>query len=340
MKSIVLVEPGKFRLESVAEPAPPSKDEVQVRVLQVGICGTDLHAFEGKQPFFTYPRVLGHELAVEVIQLGPTDEEHELKVGDRCCVLPYLNCGQCGACRRGRENCCEKLQVFGVHCDGGMREIVNIPLKKLIKSGRTNDELALTEMLSIGTHAVRRAEVHSSDTVLVVGIGPIGLGVASAAKETSARVIAADISQWRLDFANKYLGIEHCINAKEDLKNQLQMVTGVDLPTAVFDATGNSASMHKSFQFAAHGGRLTFVGLFPGDVTFNDPDFHRRELTLHASRNANRQDFEQVLRAMDRGHVDISHWITHRVSPEEMVESFASWLNPSSNTIKAMVTFS
>lgn len=339
MKSIVLVEPGKFRLENVDEPAAPARDEVQVRVLQVGICGTDLHAFQGKQPFFTYPRILGHELAVEVIQLGPTDEDHDLKIGDRCCVQPYLNCGHCGACLRGRDNCCTKMQVFGVHCDGGMREIVNFPLKKLIKASHTNDELVLVEMLSIGDHAVRRAEVTSSDTVLVIGVGPIGLGIALSAIETGARVIAADISQWRLDFANKSLDIEHCLNAQEDIEKQLRIITADDLPTVVFDATGNSKSMHNSFQFVAHGGRLAFVGLFPGEITFNDPDFHRRELTLLASRNANRQDFDHVLQSLSRRRVDVSTWITHRESPQGMIEEFASWLNPSSNVIKATMTF-
>lgn len=339
MKSIVLVEPGKFRLENVDEPAAPARDEVQVRVLQVGICGTDLHAFEGKQPFFTYPRILGHELAVEVVELGPTDEDHNLKIGDRCCVQPYLNCGQCGACLRGYDNCCTKMQVFGVHCDGGMREIVNVPLKKLIKASHTNDELVLVEMLSIGAHAVRRAEVVSSDTVLVIGVGPIGLGVALSAMEAGAYVITADISQWRLDFANKSLGINDCINAKEDIQKQLRVITAHDLPTVVFDVTGNSKSMHNSFQFVAHGGRLVFVGLFPGDITFNDPDFHRRELTLFASRNANRQDFENVLQSLDKGCVDLSTWITHRVSPQSMIEEFTSWLNPSTNVIKAMMTF-
>ncbi len=185
-------------------------------------------------PFFTYPRILGHELAVEVIELGPTDEDHDLKIGDRCCVQPYLNCGQCGACLRGRDNCCIKMQVFGVPCDGGMREIVNVALKKLITAKHTNDELALVEMLSIGAHAVRRAEVVSSDTVLVIGVGPIGLGVALSALETGARVIAADISQWRLDFANKSLGIEHCINAKENIQEQLYTITADDLPIVVF----------------------------------------------------------------------------------------------------------
>jgi len=339
MKSIVLVEPGKLRLENIAEPAPPARDEAQVRVLQVGICGTDLHAFEGKQPFFTYPRILGHELAVEVITLGPTDESHNLKVGDHCCVQPYLNCGQCGACLRGRDNCCAKMQVFGVHCDGGMREIVNVPIKKLIKASRTDDELSLIEMLSIGAHAVRRAGVVPGDNVLVTGVGPIGLGVALSARATGAQVIAADISKWRLDFASRHLGIEHCINAKEDIQEQLFTLTSGDLPTAVFDATGNSKSMHNSFQFVAHGGRLTFVGLFPGDVTFSDPEFHRRELTLFASRNANRQDFENVLQLLGTGRVDISTWITHRVSPQGMIEEFASWLNPSSNVIKAMMMF-
>lgn len=339
MKSIVLVEPGKFRLDNVAEPVSPAQNEAQVRVLQVGICGTDIHAFEGKQPFFTYPRILGHELAVEIIGFGSTDQDHDLKVGDRCCVQPYLNCGRCSACLRGRENCCMKMQVLGVHRDGGMREIVNLPLDKLIKAELPSDELALVEMLSIGAHAVRRADVVSSDIVLVIGVGPIGLGVAFAALETGARVIVSDISQWRLDFACKSLGIEHSINASEDIQEQLRMMTNGDLPTAVFDATGNSKSMQNSFQLAANGGRLTFVGLFNGDVTFNDPEFHRRELTLLASRNANKQDFEKVLQSLGAGIIDVSRWITHRVSPEGMIGDFASWLNSSSNVIKAMMTF-
>ena len=167
MQSIVLEEPGKFLLQNIAEPAPPGKDEAQVRVLQVGICGTDLHAFEGKQPFFSYPRILGHELAVEVIALGPTDEDHDLEVGNRCCVQPYLNCGQCSACRRGYDNCCQNMQVFGVHRDGGMREIINVPLKKLIRADVSNDALALVEMLSIGSHAVRRAGITPGETALV-----------------------------------------------------------------------------------------------------------------------------------------------------------------------------
>ncbi|MEO8608848.1 MAG: zinc-binding alcohol dehydrogenase family protein [Chloroflexota bacterium] len=339
MKSIVLLEPGKFRIENIAEPAPPGEEEAQVRVLQVGICGTDFHAFEGKQPFFTYPRVLGHELAVEVIELGPTDMDHGLKVGDRCCVQPYFNCGKCGACLRGLDNCCTKMQVFGVHRDGGMREIVNVPINKLIKGTQTNDELAIVEMLSIGSHAVRRAAIASNDTVLVIGVGPIGLGIALSAVQTGARVIVADISQSRLNFANKHLGIQDCIKADENIREHLGALTDGDLPNAVFDATGNSKSMHNSFQFPAHGGRLTFVGLFSGDITFNDPEFHRRELTLLASRNANRQDFDNVLQMLDKGNVDISSWITHRASPQAMIEDFSSWLNPSSNVIKAMVSF-
>jgi 2-desacetyl-2-hydroxyethyl bacteriochlorophyllide A dehydrogenase len=339
MKAIVLTEPGKFRLENMAEPPPPSKDEAQVHVLQVGICGTDLHAFEGKQPFFAYPRILGHELAVEVLALGPTEDEHDLKVGDHCCVQPYFNCGICGACRQGLEHCCEKMQVFGVHIDGGMQEIVNVPLNKLIKTNRSNDELAMVEMLSIGAHAVRRASVSANDTALVIGVGPIGLGVALAAKDAGARVIAADISDWRLNFARTCVGVEHTINAKDDVLAQLRAINSVDLPTAVFDATGSSKSMHSSFQFVANGGRLTFVGLFSGDVTFHDPEFHRREMTLLASRNANRVDFENVLRALRSGRVDISPWITHRASPEDMIEEFPSWLNPESNVIKAMLMF-
>src|ERR1700690_4326749 len=159
MKSIVLTEPGKLELRDMPLPPPPGENEAQVRVRQVGICGTDLHAFQGHQPFFTYPRILGHELAVEITEIGLTSEAHSFKLGDRCCIQPYLNCGQCAACLRGKDNCCMNMQVIVVHRDGGMRELINIPIAKLHKATIKDDELALVEMLSIGAHAVRRAQI-------------------------------------------------------------------------------------------------------------------------------------------------------------------------------------
>lgn len=340
MKTVILKEPSHFEVIDTNAPFAPGENEVQLRVRRVGICGTDLHAYLGNQPFFTYPRVLGHELALEVVNIGPTAIQHNLNIGDLCCVRPYMNCGTCDACQRGFENACLHNQVLGVHIDGGMQELINLPIDKLHKSSiLSENELALVEMLSIGCHAVRRAQIIPGETVLVVGVGPIGLGVAQFAHIAGAHVIALDVSAPRLQFAKNQTAIEHSIDGNEDVFEQIQAIMPDRLPTVVFDATGNAASMMKSFNYVAHGGRLVFVGLFQGDVTFNDPEFHRRELTLLASRNATSQDFLQVISALENKKFDVQPLITNCSSPEQMIQDFPKWLDPANGVIKAMFSF-
>lgn len=339
MKSIVLVEPGVLRLEEAPPPESPGKDQVQVRIRQVGICGTDLHAFQGNQPFFRYPRILGHELAAEVVQIGPTDQPTTLRVGDRCCIQPYLNCGTCAACHRGFENCCERMQVIGVHLDGGLQELINVPLHKVHRSLLNDDQLSLVEMLSIGAHAVRRASISPGEFVLVIGVGPIGLGVSLLAQQAGAHVVATDLNTDRLEFAQRYLGLRNTLQGGPTLLEDLISVLPAGLPTAVFDVTGSLQSMQQSFSYVAHGGRFVLVGLANGEIKFSDPEFHRRETTLLASRNATTRDFNQVMALLDSHAVDISPWITHRVSPEQMVEEFRRWIEPETGVVKATVRF-
>lgn len=340
VKAVILRRPGEFQLLHVPMPPPPGTNEVQVRVRRIGICGTDLHAFTETQPFFSYPRILGHELAVEVLKFGPTSIKHHLTENGRACLRPYLNCGRCGACRRGLSNCCSNMQVLGVHRDGGMREVINVPLNTLHPSERlADDELALVEMLSIGAHAVRRAQLIPGEVALVVGCGPIGMGVAQFAHLAQATVIAMDVSDARLDFARRQPEIAHVIDAKHDVLEQLKAIVPDDMPTVVFDATGNAKSMMNSFDYVAHGGRLVFVGLFQGNVIFNDPEFHRRELSLLASRNATPQDFDVVIAALEAGQLEVQSLITHRVSVEKMIEQFSQWLDPANGVMKALVHY-
>ena len=338
MHTIVLTQPGHFNLIEDQPPEPPGTNEAQVRIQRVGICGTDIHAFSGNQPFFTYPRILGHELAAEIVEIGATTIEHNLRVGDTCCIRPYLNCGICGACQRGITNACMKLQVLGVHCDGGMRELINVPIDKLHKTALPHEERALVEMLSIGAHAVRRAQIVPGEFALVIGVGPIGLGVSQFAAQAGARVIAMDVNDSRLRFAVQQPGIVYGIDARHDILEQLHAIIPNDLPTVVFDATGNAQSMMKAFEYTAHGGRLVYVGLFQGDFTFHDPDFHRREHLVMATRNATAQDFDHVIHALETQCIDIRSWVTHLASPEQMLRDFPSWLEPSTGVIKAMLT--
>ncbi len=336
MRTIRLEQPGLFHLTETDEPTPPGPGEALVRVHRVGVCGTDLHAFRGRQPFFSYPRILGHELGVEVVALG--EGAPHLAVGDRCAVEPYLNCGHCQACRRGKTNCCVKLQVLGVHTDGGMRELIKVPVDKLHPSRTLSfDQLALVEMLGIGCHAVNRAQLEVGEWVLVIGAGPIGLSAAQFARLAGARVIVMDVNADRLAFCQRQLHVEHCVDANREPLQALQDVLEGDLPTTVFDATGNAQSMMAAFNYVAHGGKLVFVGLFQGDVSFHDPDFHRKEMTLLSSRNATAADFSQIITALEAGTIDLQPWMTHRASFASMIGAFPHWLEPQHGVIKAIV---
>jgi 2-desacetyl-2-hydroxyethyl bacteriochlorophyllide A dehydrogenase len=336
MKAIVLKEPGQLLLTSISSPEFPGAEEALVRVRRIGICGTDLHAFKGEQPFFNYPRVLGHELGVEIVSIG--GHADGLQVGDRCAVEPYLNCGVCVACRRGRSNCCVRLKVLGVHIDGGMCEFIKVPVGKLHKSTILSlDQLALVEPLSIGAHAVARAEIEPGEFSLVVGAGPIGLSVTQFARLAGARCIFMDLREERLQFARDHFGIELTIPAGDGALERLKEITANEMPTVVFEATGNTCSMAASFGMIAHGGRLVLVGLSQGDVAFHDPDAHRRELTLLCSRNSRGSDFRRIIHQLEAGKFEIDSWISHRAGFGEVVEQFGHWLNPEGQFIKAMI---
>jgi 2-desacetyl-2-hydroxyethyl bacteriochlorophyllide A dehydrogenase len=335
MLQIVLEKPGQFLTTDGPTPTL-APGEALVRVHRIGVCGTDLHAFAGHQPFFSYPRILGHELGVEVID--PGSDPQDLKVGDRCSVEPYLNCGHCVACRRGKPNCCASLNVIGVHRDGGMRPFIAIPAHKLHRSAKLDyEQLALIETLGIGAHAIERAEGTSQDFVLVIGAGPIGLSVIQFARITGATLAVMDVSEPRLAFCREQLGVIHTVIAGADATAQLKAIGGGDLPTIVIDATGNPTSMAATFELVAHGGRIVFVGLFQGDVTFNDPNFHRRELTLCASRNALPQTFRDIIHLVEAGRIDTRPWITHRFALAETPTVFPRDIAGNPAVLKAII---
>jgi len=335
MLQIVLEKPGQFAATEGPEPTL-APGEALVRVHRIGVCGTDLHAFAGKQPFFSYPRILGHELGVEV--LDPGSDPHGLKAGDRCSVEPYLNCGHCIACRRGKPNCCTSLNVLGVHSDGGMRPLFAVPARKLHRSTRLSyEQLALVETLGIGAHAVERAELKPDDFVLVIGAGPIGLSAIQFALVSGAALAVMDVSEPRLAFCRDQLGVKHTVTAGPDAAGRLKAIGGGDLPTVVIDATGNAQSMAGTFDLVAHSGRIVFVGLFQGDVTFNDPNFHRREITLCASRNAAPQTFRDIIALVEAGRVNTQPWITHRFALADTPTVFPEKIAGNPAVLKAMI---
>lgn len=339
MNTIVLQEPGKLHFTQTEEPAAPEAGQALVRVHRVGICGTDWHAYHGRQPFFSYPRIIGHELGVAIEAINDPNGSG-LSVGDRCCIEPYLNCGKCIACRRGKSNCCLNLQVMGVHIDGGMRERILVPVNKLHRSKKLNfEQLALVETLGIGCHAVDRGQPEPGEHALVIGAGPIGLSVIPFLQDAGVQVMVADVSATRLEFCRKVMKVDHVIDGNQDVPAQITAATGGDLPTLVLDATGNPKSMANAFNFVAPTGRLVFVGLFMGDLAFNDPQFHRREMTILASRNSLPRDFQRIINLVERGVIDTNPWITHRSNCEQLINVMPEWLSPQAGVLKAMVEF-
>ncbi|MDZ7935345.1 MAG: zinc-binding alcohol dehydrogenase family protein [Emticicia sp.] len=338
MKTIILNKPQEFQLISRDFDDTLTENEALLKIHRIGICGTDYHAYRGRQPFFSYPRVLGHELGAEVIGLGSGAGVSGIKIGDKVSVEPYLNCGVCQPCKNAKTNCCENLKVLGVHIDGGMAEYLKVPVNKLHKSAILQyEQLALVETLGIGSHAVQRANVTENDIVLVIGAGPIGLSVIQFAKINGAKIAVMDFSKQRLDFANEAIGVDESIIASEDFSaDDLRKILKGNMPTVVFDATGNAQSMMKAFSYVAFGGKLVYVGLFQGEVTFFDPDFHRREITLLASRNALPADFKHIISKMESGEINTKAWLTHEAAFDDLPIVFENWLDPKSQVIKAM----
>jgi len=336
MRAIQLEKPQSLRPIDIAPPARPAAHEALVRVHRVGVCGTDYSGYLGKMPFFTYPRIPGHELGVEVLAVGSSVTD--LKPGDRCAVEPYMNCGSCFACKRGATNCCEQLKVLGVMMDGGLTEQLLLPAAKLHRSTRlTFDQLALVETLAIGCHAVNRGSPGTGDTVLVIGAGPIGLSVIEFVKLAGARTVVLDLNEQRLAFCRNTMGVEHTILSDGSELEALKKLTNGAMAQVVIDATGSNKSMSHALHFASHTGRLVYVGITTQEIAFVHPLMHRRELTLLASRNALPPEFIRIIQLIEEGRIDTGPWITHQAPFEKMIEEFPRWLLPETRVIKALV---
>ena len=312
MKAVRLEEPGRFCDIELPE-AEPSPGEALVAIRRIGMCGTDWHALAGHQPFFTYPRILGHELAVEVLESPDTNR---LPPGTLCALEPYYHNPQSQASRLGKTNCCEDLAVLGVHIDGGMRERLAVPIGKLHpRPGLSLDDLALVETLGIGAHAVHdRARVTGNDRFLVIGAGPIGLGVTQFASMHCPNGLVIDTNPDRLAPCNDHIGCDTLvIDTEIDPEPLLREKFDGELPTVIFDCSGNVNSMNRCPDIAAHGGRIVYVGLFQGEFSTNDLTFHRKELSILSSRNATSRTFDYVMDALESGPIAVDWWITHRM---------------------------
>lgn len=336
MKAVVCEEPFDLRLVDRAAPEP-AEGEVLVRIQRVGLCGTDYHIFAGRHPFLAYPRVIGHELSGTVVAAGADSRFSE---GQLVAINPYLSCGTCVACRKGKPNACVSIQVLGVHTDGGMCELLTVPESALLDAtGLTPDQAAMLEFLAVGAHAVARSRVGHGERVLVVGAGPIGIGTALFAKLEGAEVTLVDRREARLAYARDQLGFGSVVTAGDDVAEVLASQTDGEMFDTVFEATGSLDSMGQSLAYVAAGGTLVFVGVAPGEVVFSDPEFHKRETTLVASRNALATDFERVMVAMKAGLVPTAALQSHSFPAEETPTRLPELVADADHVLKAIAYF-
>ena len=335
MKALVCRQPGELRLETRAMPVPQA-GEALIRIRRIGVCGTDFHIMEGLHPFLEYPRIMGHELGAEIAE---APAESGFKPGDPVVVNPYIACGTCVACRKGKPNCCTNIAVLGVHRDGGMCEWLSVPLGNLYKAdGLSLDQAAMAEFLAIGAHAVRRAEISSGDRTLVIGAGPIGLGTALFAALDGGQVTLMDIDEGRLAMAREKIGVASTLLADADLAEKVKAATDGEGFDRVFDATGNKTSMQGGLFHLAHGGTYVLISVVKDTIGFPHPEFHKRETTLKSSRNATREDFERVMQAMRSGQVPTEKLATHSAALDEVPDALPRWVKARSELVKALVT--
>lgn len=333
MLAIFCDKPGLLVSKELPKP-PRAENEVLVRIRRIGVCGTDLHIFTGNQPYLSYPRIMGHELSGTVEE---APQGSSLSTGDIVTIIPYMSCGHCSACLKGKSNCCRNIGVLGVHRDGGMVEYLSVPQQFVLKAeGLSLDQAAMTEFLAIGAHAVRRGAVEKDQHVLIVGAGPIGMAVAVFAVMNGATVTMIDSREDRLSFCRDHLGVANIVQLGEGDKDRLSEITEGNFFDVVFDATGNPKAMERGFSFVGHGGAYVLVSIVASDISFNDPEFHKRETTLLGSRNATPEDFERVLQALRAGRVPDA-LITHRMTLAEVPANFARLTDPRAGVIKGMV---
>lgn len=338
MKYIRCESPGQLSMNN-SELAPVlSPGNAILKVKRVGICGTDLHAYKGNQAFFSYPRILGHELATQVLEIGTNPQG--LTAGDRTVLIPYINCNRCAPCKAGKSNCCQNLQVYGVHTDGGMKEVISYPHRLLMKANDLSfDEIAIAEPLAIGAHALRRANTKEGDTIVVMGCGPIGIGIIQLAKYKGATVIAIDTNDHRLRMAKEQFHADFTIDAHHAPTEFVKDITRGELANCVIDATGSKQAIENGIHYMQHGGTLVLVGLYKHELVFQHPVIHARETSLLCSRNATPEDFQYVMNVLREKKFNTEAYITKRETYEAIVTGFESWADPASREIKVVTTW-
>jgi 2-desacetyl-2-hydroxyethyl bacteriochlorophyllide A dehydrogenase len=323
MKAVLLQGPGKATIAEVAEPAGLREDEVLLQVRRVGLCGSDLNSYRGRNPLVTYPRIPGHEIAANVIEVNPRHPEWQ--AGAAVAVSPYTNCGQCASCLRGRPNACQFNQTLGVQRDGALTEFIAVPVSRLYGAELSLKELCLVEPLTVGFHAVARGRVAAGDTVAVFGCGGVGLGAVAGAAFRGATVIGIDVDDGKLETTRK-AGAAHAVNsANSDLHAQLAALTDGRGPDVIIEAIGLPGTFRAAVEEVAFTGRVVYIGYAKEEVTYETRFFVQKELDILGSRNARPEDFRDVIRMLEAKRFPVEEAVTHIVPLSDTPDVLAAW---------------
>lgn len=335
MKAIVISEPNEIEIREV--PMPEVKDgEALLKVKYVGICGADLASYTGNQPFTTYPRIPGHEFSAEIVEIPENDKG--LKAGDIVTCNPYFNCGECYSCKRGFVNCCTDNQTMGVQRDGAFCEYIAMPVERIFKGkGLSAEELALIEPFSISQHAVSRAEIKETDNVLVIGAGPIGLFALLAAKQKCNKIVVADILDNRLDLAKAY-GADAVVNTKaqslEEFTAEFTNGNGFDV---CIEACGAPETFLACIDNAAFAGNIILIGNGKRETNFNHSILLKKELNVHGSRNALKNDFINNIDLVADGKADVMKMVSGVYDMADAVSAFEALKNNNGTLAKLLI---
>lgn len=338
MKAFEITEPGKSQITDVADPKADA-GEVLLKIERIGFCGSDLSTYRGLNPLVSYPRIPGHEVGATIVEVGESVSS-QWQIGQSVLVSPYTACGTCAACRQGRLNCCRNNETMGVQRDGAMSEFFTVPEAKLLTSATLSlSEMALVEPLTVGFHAVSRGRVTESDTVLVFGAGAIGLGAIAGAAARSARVVALDLDDRKLELARK-CGAEVAFNSAEgDLSKKLAELTDGEGPEVVIEAVGLPQTFRSAVEEVCFAGRVVYIGYAKAPVEYETKFFVQKELDILGSRNAMPDDFAAVIQYLESGKFPLREVVNREVSLDEAPAALEEWHQNPGNFTKIHLRF-
>jgi len=333
MKALVLREAGIVAVESVPDIAP-AVGEVLLKVQRIGLCGSDLNSYRGKNPMVSYPRILGHEVAATVVE----SKDAHFSAGTNVTLSPYTQCGKCPSCLRGRPNACQFNETMGVQRDGALVEYIAVPASKLYTANLSIKELCLVEPLTVGFHAVARGRVTAEDIVAIIGCGGVGLGAVAASGFRGARTIGIDVDDTKLVIASEAAATETINTSRESMHERLQELTAGRGPDVIIEAIGLPQTFRSAVEEVAFTGRVVYIGYAKEPVAYETRLFVQKELDILGSRNALPENFREVIAMLEAGRFPVEDAVSHEVALNDAPDVLKAWsANPAAFS-KIMIT--